>query len=254
VDHRGEEASLLADSVWDWDTVAERGPEEFAAEVGALDRRAGRRGGGAPGSPGAPGVPGGRGGPGAVGGGPPGGREPVAVGPGIGAPGVGVPVVDALSAVNAIRVSPIRAGLGAPSSLPRVAPGEPIPTYVEPPDLASAAEAGDVEADEPALPDEQRSRAAMAAQAPSEPIDAPPGAVLNVRFVREAGTERVVSAMQAFKSVLRDRPGATRVVVHVPAPGGEALPMELRGVAYDTELLAEVRRRVGDGVIDLQLG
>jgi hypothetical protein len=29
--------------------------------------------------------------------------------------------------------------------------------------------------------------------------------------------------------------------------------MELRGVAYDAELVAEVRRRVGDGIIDLQL-
>jgi hypothetical protein len=29
--------------------------------------------------------------------------------------------------------------------------------------------------------------------------------------------------------------------------------MELRGVAYDAELEAEVRRRVGDGVIDIQL-
>jgi hypothetical protein len=44
------------------------------------------------------------------------------------------------------------------------------------------------------------------------------------------------------------------VIVHVPAPGGNALPMELRGVAYDAELVAEVRRRAGDGVIDLRLG
>jgi hypothetical protein len=93
-----------------------------------------------------------------------------------------------------------------------------------------------------------------AAEAPSRPAEATPGAVLNVRFVREAGTDRVVSAMHAFKSVLRDHPGATRVVVHVPAPGGAALPMELRGVAYDAELVAEVHRRVGDGVVDLQLG
>ena len=77
--------------------------------------------------------------------------------------------------------------------------------------------------------------------------------MLNVRFVREAGTDRLVSAMQAFKAVLRERPGGTRVVVHVPAPGGSALPMELRGVAYDAELVAELQRRVGDGVIDLQL-
>jgi hypothetical protein len=61
--------------------------------------------------------------------------------------------------------------------------------------------------------------------------------------------------MEAFKAVLRDRPGATRVVIHVPGPsGGEPLPMELRrGVAYDAELLAEVRRRLGDGMIDLRL-
>jgi hypothetical protein len=85
-------------------------------------------------------------------------------------------------------------------------------------------------------------------------VEAGPGAVLNVRFARGAGTERVVSAMHAFKTLLRERPGATRVVVHVPAPGGSALPMELRGVAYDAELVAEVRRRVGDGVIELHLG
>jgi hypothetical protein len=61
--------------------------------------------------------------------------------------------------------------------------------------------------------------------------------------------------MEAFKALLRDHPGATRVVIHVPTPGGgDTLPMELRrGVAYDTELVAEVRRRLGDGLIDLRL-
>ena len=108
--------------------------------------------------------------------------------------------------------------------------------------------------EEPPLPEEAGSLAAQAAQAPSRPVEASPGAVLNVRFARGAGQDRVVSAMQAFKVLLRERPGGTRVVVHVPAPGGSALPMELRGVAYDAELVAEVRRRVGDGVIDLQLG
>ncbi len=39
-----------------------------------------------------------------------------------------------------------------------------------------------------------------------------------------------------------------------PVPGGAALPMELRwGVAYDAELLAEVRRRLGDELVDLRL-
>ena len=41
---------------------------------------------------------------------------------------------------------------------------------------------------------------------------------------------------------IRSRPGATRVVLHVPQGGGrDALPMELRvGVAYDADLLGEV--------------
>jgi len=61
--------------------------------------------------------------------------------------------------------------------------------------------------------------------------------------------------MEAFKGLLRDRPGGTRVVIHVPpSAGGTALPMELRrGVAYDSELIAEVRRRLGEGVVDLSL-
>ena len=160
-------------------------------------------------------------------------------------PGLGAAVAAGSGGESPLRVSPTRE---ADDDLPQIAPAEPIPTYAEPPDLASASLAGGVaEAEEPPLPDELRNLAAAAAQAPSEPVDASPGAVLNVRFARDAGSERVVTAMQAFKAVLRERPGATRVVVHVPAPGGSALPMELRGVAYDAELLAEMRRRVGDG-------
>jgi hypothetical protein len=225
VDHRGDEASLLADSVWDWDVVAERGPEAFGREVGSLDKRS-RRGSGPGGNGAGSGSGNGASGNGGGGSRPPAGmpvsprREPVAVGPG-----------------------------SAPL------PPEPVPTYAEPPGLAPFAGSGEIEASEgPPLPDEARSAATAAALAPSRPLEAAPGAVLNVRFTREAGTDRVVSAMQAFRSLLRERPGATRVVVHVPAPGGSALPMELRGVAYDSELVAEVRRRVGDGVIDLQLG
>jgi hypothetical protein len=65
-----------------------------------------------------------------------------------------------------------------------------------------------------------------------------------------------VLAMEAFHALLRERPGATRVVLHVPASsGGAALPMELsRRVAYDAELLSEVRRRLGDGLVELRLG
>jgi hypothetical protein len=131
-----------------------------------------------------------------------------------------------------------------------------MPSYAEPEGVMPSDGEGTTREipEEPPLPEEAGSRAALAAQAPSQPVEASPGAVLNVRFARGAGPDRVVSAMQAFKVLLRERPGGTRVVVHVPAPGGSALPMELRPVAYDAELVAEVRRRVGDGVIDLQLG
>jgi len=64
----------------------------------------------------------------------------------------------------------------------------------------------------------------------------------------------LVRAMETVKLLLRDRPGGTKVVIHVPSPGGQALPMELRwGVAYDAELLAEVRRQLGEGLVDLRL-
>jgi len=76
--------------------------------------------------------------------------------------------------------------------------------------------------------------------------------VLNVRF-EGAGPDQLVAAMQAFRQLIRERPGETRVVIHVPAPGGSALPMELRPVAYDAELLAEIRRRLGGDLVDLNL-
>ena len=104
------------------------------------------------------------------------------------------------------------------------------------------------------MPDEARERIVAAATADA-PLAAGPDAILHVRFAGSAGSERVVSAMELVKLLLRDRPGATRVVIHVPASGaGEALPMELRrGVAYDAELLAEVHRRLGDGLVELRL-
>ncbi len=185
-------------------------------------------------------------------------------GNGYGAGGPGVPAGMATPSVSprreSIAVAPTHVSdvpaiiLDVPGDvLPRVAPAEPVPTYDEPPDLVTVAGAGGELPEEPPLPDEARARAASAAQAPSRPVEAAPGAVLNVRFARDAGPDRLVTAMEAFKSILRERPGGTRVVVHVPAPGGSALPMELRPVAYDAELVAEVRRRVGDGVIELTL-
>jgi hypothetical protein len=120
------------------------------------------------------------------------------------------------------------------------------------PDLETIAPDRDVE---PALPDEARDRAAGAARAVTPPVDASPDAILHVRFAGSAGTDRIVGAMEAFKGLLAERPGSTRVVLHVPAQTGTtSLPMELRrGVAYDAELLAEVRRRLGDGIVEVSL-
>ena len=109
--------------------------------------------------------------------------------------------------------------------------------------------------DDPPLPDEERQRAARSATATTVPMEAVPGAVLHVRFGDVGETDSVVRAMSEVRDLLRARPGSTRVVVHVPQGAGRpALPMELRtGVAYDAELLAEVRRRLGDGLVDLAL-
>jgi DNA polymerase-3 subunit alpha len=213
VDHKGEEIALLADLVTDWEGASARGPEAFAREVANGDR--GGRGSGR--------------------------RPPVPVGP-------GVPERVAVAAGAGIAtVSPIRAD----GSLPRIEPAEPIPTYLEAPGSAALAPEGD---DEPAVPDEARGRIVADATADT-PVAAGPETVLHVRFEGAAPPDRVVSAMEQVKALLRDRPGTTRVVIHIPAPGGgAALPMELRrGVAYDAELLAEVRRRLGDGLVDLRL-
>jgi DNA polymerase-3 subunit alpha len=256
VDHRGEEVSLLADLVTDWDGAVSRGAEAFAREVAAGDRgRPPRRQ--VPATPSYAGI--GNGHRGGNGQGPADRRDqsspissaataPVAVGPGVG-PGARreIPYVSPLRAEARATAPP-----GPVGSLPSVAPGEPIPTYHEP----SALEGLDPDRDvEPALPDEARDRAAEAARAATPPVDASPGAVLHVRFTGGVGTDRVVGAMEAFKGLLAERPGATRVVLHVPAPtGATSLPMELRrGVAYDSELLAEVRRRLGEGIVDLSL-
>lgn len=140
----------------------------------------------------------------------------------------------------------------APDRAAPFGPAEPIPTYQEPPGLERLTPDDDLE---PALPDEARDRAAVAARAPTPPLDPSPTAILHVTFATGAGSDRVVGAMEAFKGLLVERPGSTRVVLHVPAPsGGASLPMELRrGVAYDAELLAEVRRRLGEGIVELSL-
>jgi hypothetical protein len=233
VDHKGEEVSLLADLVVEWDDAVARGPEAFAREVAAGDRGNGRGGGG-----------GFR-------------RGPVAVGPGPGHGAAGMPPPPAVAAATAVSPRRIDAGVDPdpggppPVAMPHIAPAEPVPTYLEAPGAMTVA--GD-DHDEPPVPDEARARI-VAAVGADDPVDAGPETVLHVRFEGAAAPDRLVSAMETVKALLRDRPGATRVVLHVPAPGGgTALPMELRrGVAYDAELVAEVRRRFGDGLVDLRL-
>jgi len=184
-------------------------------------------------------------------------REPVAVGPG---PAAAIPAgqADALP-IDEIRpgvprVSPLRADARPAAGLPRIAPAEPIGTYAEPAGVAPTAVRGDDEDDEPPLPDEARARVAHESQAPTTQVESQPDQVLHVRFGGGA-SDRLVLAMETFRTLLRERPGGTRVVIHVPATSGSgSLPMELsRRVAYDAELLAEVRRRLGDGLVDLQL-
>jgi hypothetical protein len=139
-----------------------------------------------------------------------------------------------------------------PDAMPRIRPGEPVSTYLEAPGVLATAD--DILDDEPSVPDEARARIVAAATA-DEPQAAGPQTVLHVRFEGAAAPDRLVAAMEQVKELLRARPGATKVIIHVPASsGGTALPMELRrGVAYDAELLAEVRRRLGDGLVDLRL-
>ena len=75
-----------------------------------------------------------------------------------------------------------------------------------------------------------------------------------MRFTRGAETARIVMAMEELRAVFKERPGATRVVFQLPGSRGATQPMELRsGVAYDAELLAEVHRRLGEGLVRLDL-
>jgi len=148
-------------------------------------------------------------------------------------------------------VSPLRGTAAAVAELPAIDPAEPVPTYDETGSSAAAAPDLDVE---PALPDEARSRAVAAAARTTAPLAVDgPDRVLHVRF-SPGPAHQLVVAMEAFRQLVRERPGETRIVVHVPAPGGAALPMELRvAVAYDAELLAEVQRRLGEGIAELSL-
>ncbi len=279
IDHRGEEVSLLADLVVPWEEAEARGPEAFAREVAAGDRGNGIRRRERPGGPGgdggrnggsrpgpAPGYPTGQPGPnGGV------SREPVAVGPGRPEPAVVSPLragarataadtaggVDVAggAATGAGRVPTMAPGISEAAvpevSLPRIAPAEPLADEHAP---GAADDALEGERDvAPPLPDEARARLAAESERPTLPAEA--GAadrVLHVWF--GGGTDAIVRAMEGFRELVRERPGETPVVVHLPAQGGSSLPMELtQTVAYDTDLVAEIQRRLGAGVARFEL-
>ena len=263
VDHRGEDVSLLADLATEWDAAVAKGPEAFAREVAAGDRGRGPR------------------------------RQPVAVGPGTAAPvngnGSGAGNGNGRAGMATPRRRPRRrlrersptSRRSAPSSAgkrhrraPRIPPRSPRSPVRRPRRPRTAP----LSSPPPSRSRPTRSRPASSAsrptttsspRCPTRPATGPPSppaprrrrstrhprAILHVTFATGAGSDRVVGAMEAFKGLLVERPGSTRVVLHVPAPsGGASLPMELRrGVAYDAELLAEVRRRLGEGIVELSL-
>jgi DNA polymerase-3 subunit alpha len=88
-----------------------------------------------------------------------------------------------------------------------------------------------------------------------DPAEIPAGAVLHIKFKARQSVEETIRAMEIVKGELRARPGATRVVVHIPQGGGaQLLPMEQRnGVAWDAGLPAILRDRVGGDGIELEL-
>ncbi|MFN8621808.1 MAG: DNA polymerase III subunit alpha [Chloroflexota bacterium] len=207
-----------------------------------------------------------------------GGRAPVAVpvgagpGPGPGAVPAGPPARPPVVRTVAL-VSPLRGGgvvgtlevtvegpqhttrrLVPPAAVAVAAPplGVAPPPVEEPPTPGSLAPLAPDGTDEPPLPDEARAAVARDAGAPTLPVEATPGQVLHVRF-RPVAADQVVAGFQALRELIHERPGATGVVLHIPAGGGREQEMTLRvGVAYDAELVAEAGRRIG-ALADLRL-
>jgi hypothetical protein len=259
VDHKGDETVVLADSVWTWEEVTEQGREAFAQAVAASDR--GRRGGRRRSGNGR-----GRG---------PGGNGDRAPGPR--PPGTAVPAAAPAAAPETLavpRVSPLRGGqpegtiaitIGAPAAPRRTASSAPAdaaagqapaPLELPPQDVVEPVSGPDqppafedlspAASDEPPLPDEASVAVASAARAATIPVEAGPGQVLHVRFA-PASDERLLAVFEELKGLIKSRPGSTPIVLHIPAGSGRTQEMRLGvGVAYDTELVAEVGRRFGD--------
>jgi DNA polymerase-3 subunit alpha len=220
VDHRGEEVSLLADLVRDFDAATSDGEAAFAAEAAAAEKgRARRRSGNGNGRGGDQGP---------VRSSNSGRHEP--------APAPAVPV-------SVLREAAVPADLGAaaPADLGAAAPA----------DLGAAAP----ELEEPPLPEEVRAAVAATALAPSLPVEAGPGGRLHVTFSAGLPADELEAAMATVRDLFRERPGQTQVTVYLPQGAGKPLlPMELRtGVAYDARLVAELARRLHPGMVAVSL-
>ena len=269
VDHKGDETVVLADAVWTWEEATEKGREAFAAEVAAGDRgrRGGRRrnGNGRGRGPGNGNV-----------------RPDSPVPPGT-APGEATGPSPAETIVVP-RVSPLRGSrpegtititIGGPPPRP-VRPGGPVAPAIEAGPPADAAPPLDIPpqevlepvsgpvvppafegvgpegSDEPPLSEEASAAVTTAATAPTAPVEAGPGQVLHIRFA-PAPDERLVAVFGELKALIKSRPGSTPVVLHIPAGARRTQEMRLGvGIAYDTELLAEVGRRFS-GLLELRL-
>jgi hypothetical protein len=119
----------------------------------------------------------------------------------------------------------------------------------EPVSLAPIAEDG---SEEPPLPEEVGVAATVAAGLSTVPMEAGPGQVLHIRF-QAAPDDRIVAAFTDLRGLIRERPGVTPVVLHIPAGPGRTREMRLGpGIAYDADLLAEAGRRFG-GLLRLDL-
>ncbi|MEO8470119.1 MAG: OB-fold nucleic acid binding domain-containing protein, partial [Chloroflexota bacterium] len=267
IDHRGDEVSLLADLVTTWDEAVVKGHEAFARDVAAGDRGSFRRRPGAPGQAGdgnsngssgrferGNGERNGSNGNGSNGNGSNGngnGPNGYAV---RGSPTAAPAPSDPRPSIG--YVSPLRSDAAPTASsvtaLPPIAPAEPVPAH-EPANDRGPDPTYDHD-DSPPLPDEARRLVVADAAAATTQIEsANVGQILHVRF-GGAPADQLVRAMETFRQLVRERPGETRVVVHIPAPGGSALPMELKqAVAYDADLLAEVQRRLGTGIASATL-
>ena len=232
VDHKGEETVLLADAVWTWEEAQAMGSAEFTRQLGRMDR--GRRprpvGGYSNGN--------GNGGGGYAngighGGGSNGSGYPVAVEPAVAVTVRTIPVVSPLRGVELSGTLEVRIGAG-----PRTAVAEPPMSTAD---------------DEPPFPDEVVATVIAAQNEATLPVEAAPDQALHVHFTR-GSQDQVIEAFAALREIIHERPGSTRVVLHVPTADGRMQRMDLRvGVAYDAELLSLIERRVGRRAVELSL-